>query len=101
MWADLILVFRQLRNAPRFVLLAVTTLSLAIGANSAVFSIADAVLFRPLPYANPERVYILRMLNPKTGKYLPLVPFQYLEAVARATCVESVAGHGMLRDSSE
>ena len=53
---DVKFAFRQLRAAPAFTLVAVTTLALGIGANSAIFALVDATLLRPLPYANPDRL---------------------------------------------
>ncbi|HYK41666.1 MAG TPA: ABC transporter permease [Thermoanaerobaculia bacterium] len=47
---------RTLSRTPAFAVLAILTLALGIGANTAVFSIVDAVLFRPLPFADPDRL---------------------------------------------
>ena len=67
---NLRLALRQLISAPGFTLVAVLTLALGIGVNSAIFALADAALMRPLPFAQAERLVMLweRLpTSPKTG----------------------------------
>ena len=53
---DVRFALRQLRRAPAFSLVAVATLALGIGANSAIFALVDATLLRPLPFPDPDRL---------------------------------------------
>ncbi len=60
MFRDLILAVRSLRKAPAFAIVTIVTLALGIGANSAIFSVVNGVLLRPLPYPDSDRLVLVR-----------------------------------------
>ena len=61
---DLRYAIRTLLKAPVFTLIAITTLALGIGANTAIFTLVNGLLLKPLPFAEPERLMLVHMTRP-------------------------------------
>jgi predicted permease len=81
---------RQLRSNPVFAAVMIATLALAIGANSAIFSLVDGVLFRQLPYAGPERIVRLFITSAMYPRF-PLNPWDFRDYRDRSRSFSEMA----------
>ena len=88
---DVKFAFRQLRAAPVFAAIAVTTLALGIGGNSAIFALVDATLLRPLPYANPDRLVTIWETSDTTSRSFASPP-NMLDWNGRSRTFAKIAG---------
>jgi putative ABC transport system permease protein len=90
------LAVRVLWNAPAFSSLVIVILALGIGANTAVFSVIDAVLLRQLPYGDPNRLVVLWEKNPSLGasigERVPVSHANFVEWARQAKSFEDIAG---------
>jgi len=91
-WQDLRYALRSLSKKPGFTAAVALTLTLGIGANTAIFSFVNAVLLRPFPYRDPDRLVILRNQDPKRGADLVSPSIRdYLDYRERQRSFESLA----------
>jgi putative ABC transport system permease protein len=91
---DLRYAIRMLLKAPGVTAIAIMAIALGIGANTAIFSVLDAVLIRPLPYAEPERLVVAGIQQPgDNAEYHPLGDADFLAWQDRQTSFEHVAAY--------
>ena len=92
LWQDIRYGFRMLVRNPGFTVVVVVILALGIGANTAIFSIVNAVLLRPLPFENPDRIVQILTHVPKLGRTLSKTSFlDFVEIRERNRVFEQVA----------
>lgn len=88
---DLRYAIRSLRRSPGFVAVAVLTLAVGVGANTAIFSAVEGVLLRPLPYKDPDRVVFIQEKRAVTGQPNSVSPLNYLDWKTQSTAFDKMA----------
>lgn len=103
-WQDIRYGVRQFRRSPGFTAIAILTLAAGIGANTAIFSFINAVLLRPLPYPNADRLAVIWSGVGDTSR-APASSFELFEIRQRTKQFDQVAGiwvtNGALPNISE
>jgi predicted permease len=89
---DLRFALRQLRRSPGFALIVVLALSLGIGAASAIFSVVETILLRPLPFAHQERL-VSPFMKSRSGGSLPSSYLSYLDERSQLRTFQVLAGY--------
>lgn len=85
---------RMLRKSPGFTTVAILTLALGIGANTAIFSIVNPILFRPLPFKDPDRlVAVMETKASQNLQWLWPTQISFVEWQRRATAFETIAAY--------
>jgi putative ABC transport system permease protein len=101
---DLVYAVRGLRRNPAFALTAILSLALGIGASVSIFTVADNLLIRPLPYPDPDRLVMVWETNPTRARneYNVINPSNYRDWKAQNNAFESMGafgdGRGVLDD---
>ncbi len=93
-WNDIRYSLRALKREPGFAVAAILTVALGVGANTAIFSIVNGVLLRPLPYPAPDRLIALREVVPALAATYPTLPvsaWHFVEWRARTTSFERLS----------
>src|SRR6266576_6706104 len=95
-WSDVRFAARSLRKAPAFTSLAILVLAVGIGTTSAIFSLIDTTLIRPLPYADPDRLVMLWEHPPgyARNRVSPLNFLDWSEQNRAFASMAAVAGGG-------
>src|SRR5690242_13374990 len=90
-WQDIRYAFRAIRSQPAFTVVAVLALGIGIGANTAIFSVVNAVLLRALPYHRPDELMVVLEKYARSGSPSnPVSPANFLD-LRKSPSFESMA----------
>lgn len=99
MFADLKFALRQLKRSPGFAITAVLTLALGIGANTAIFSLVDSIMLRPLPYPQQDR--LVRIDYGAGVMSAAFYPKGWIRAMGEhSSAIQSISGFGQDAESN-
>ncbi len=91
---DLRSILRSLARSPGFTLFVILTLALGIGANTAIFSVADAFIFKPVPFPDADRLVMLHERAPgNTTLPAPVSPADYLDFQSQSSSYQQIAAY--------
>jgi putative ABC transport system permease protein len=94
---DMKFAIRSLRRAPRLVVAVCLTLALGIGANSAIFSVVNAVVLQPLPYPDADRLFQVWTQYPAQGDFeFPVSNAEFLDYAAESELFEDMTAYAVL-----
>jgi len=96
---DLRYAFRGIRKNPGFAAVAILSLAIGIGANTAIFSLVNAVLLQPLAYEDPQRLYAVREIHPQFAALGP-IPVNPVHAREWANQCPSIEQVGLIRSAA-
>jgi putative ABC transport system permease protein len=97
LWPDIRSILRSLARSPGFTLFVVLTLALGIGANTAIFSVADAFIFKPVPFPSADRLVMLHERAPGSNAFPSAVsPADYLDFQTQASSFQQVAAYQLM-----
>ena len=93
-WQDVSYALRMIRRDKSFSVVAILTLALGIGANTAIFSVINTVLLEPLPYSHPDRLVLVWERNTAIGKDRdPVAPLNYQDWRAQNSVFEDLGAY--------
>src|SRR5262245_23929602 len=94
-WRDLKQGLRLLVRKPGFAVVAIVTLALGIGGNTAIFTVAHALLLKPLPYSNPDQLVIINENNLSRGwKTFSVSPPNFVDWRSTTQSYSRIAAYG-------